>query len=301
MKISAKEKLALAEKLKEYTLAEVDTMLQYVNVAGLNQLVLDRIFYLFIELDNRISTLYDIITPEEWNSVVTSYATPLEDDSLVSLKEDVRLYTQAFRKFITHLASLDFENIIYFFEKYVLVSRCRHTQFIIFTLCQQNPPLLFGYLISQIKSKIGNRLSLNYITYFVSLLVRCKMEDSNFNLCIRHVLNITSKIKSNTNALFILCAQSLIYICCFHPRIHTEMIGDISVKDFITELFRKDVVGLMNPNVINQYCGLYNIEYGNAFIKYDCDLLYFFPFDPPVIDSIKNIYKNSYVEFRRQE
>ncbi|WUR02407.1 uncharacterized protein VNE69_01344 [Vairimorpha necatrix] len=283
--LSFKEKIDLVKKLKreKLDLSEIDKYLEYLKNKSLVKPVFKKIIISLIELDVEISSLYDTISDEDWNDIISEFETPIEKPLYGLIRDKIRIFISAYIKIDQIIENINC-NLLLDCLSLIPLSKTNTVQFLFFRLAlQKSRPVLY-FLFENVKSN-----PIVYIPYFTSFVTRCKINNKN---AILQFIKYVEELKIGTGLNFVLAAQGLIYICCFH-REYIEKCSHIFDK-----IFKNNIYIYMNENIIEIFCSITKYEY-KFFKSFDNFSLFYFPFDKSLFDQVHELYSEKYREFKK--
>jgi hypothetical protein len=288
---SIKEKIEFINHLKsnKIDLSRTEDYISLSSHSFLKRPILLKLVEEMVRLDTQISVHHDMVTEEEWDAITTLYSTPTEDDHCKTISDKMQVFTHSFSILCANLSLYSASHMFLLFDEYVLSSKTRNVQFLMFQMCLKSPDSTLAHLLSKIVRQ--SPLSNHYIPFLCSLLVRCKIGGDIFNMCVSKLQLFAKSRELRRDLSSILLAQSLLYISCFRKE---TLEG---IREYIDRVFKEGYVRYMNKRVVEVFCKLCGYTCVGAFKPMDNDLLYFFPFDPPVIPQIKNLFMENYLVF----
>lgn len=290
-----KRKLQVAEALKKnpFEHHRIPEFLSCTHVPELRRAILTTVLKNLVLLDTEVSASYDLLTEQEWHSLFQAYSTPLPE-SYAQLKEKVESLSSSFTRLRDELSKplYSIEEILQSFSS-IFKNKTRNMQFLLFLVAKQYPRHVFGFLMAQIRK--DPRL---YAPFFASLFVRLRLPDSEESLglksrCINaYVAFLRTKKLSRTTDSVVLY-QFLLYIFCFDSSYYEAVPG---IQADIESMFRHDLPGAMNKDVVDRFCDMYGHKY--PMVEHDIsEWLLSFPFDVPICPAIMSAIEPDYRTF----
>jgi hypothetical protein len=285
--LTYKEKLEFLENLRgaPMDLASTEATIDYASDDVLAKPILSSIVKELTDLDAHISVMSDLLSPEEWEKAAAECEAPVEDEN-GKLRANIRVFLSVYRHLDRSIHCFKLEDALDVL-KGMMHSKTKNVQFLLFRLCLRHPRAVFRFLF-QI---LGSNPTL-YLPYLASLIVRCRVDEALRRQCIAAYILYVRSLKRSNNIQYVAACQFLLYIACFRH----ETVGDAS--DLVEYIFSSGLARYMNRRVVDVFCGLFGYEC-RLFFSYDHDCMYYFPFDPPILQGVADLIIDCYIEFQR--
>ncbi|KAF9761742.1 hypothetical protein NGRA_2416 [Nosema granulosis] len=281
--ISFKNKIQILKTLKTESLdlSEIDKYLGLLECKSLAAPVLDKLIETLIDLDVQMTAIYETVEEEDWQDIISDYATPIEKQTYRTVRENIKLFVASYTALEEITPKLDL-NILFAALSKVPLCKTSTLQFLFFSIAIYKPTPVLCFFLDNIKDK-----PCVYVPYFVSFVCRISKDCSK---AIESYIKWVRSLKKGKNLIYVQATQGLMYLCCFKK----EYIAPCS--DIFNGVFRENIYSLMNPNVVEKFCSLTPYEF-KLFRSLENVSLYFFPFDKSILDTIHELYEDFYVEF----
>lgn len=294
-RMNLKQKIKILEELeaKNFDYQKIPEYIAYSNIPGLLKPVLTAVVKHMVVLDTQISAAYDLADEDEWeNHISQAYSTPqsLNEDK-IEIMGKIKLLTDNFSRLCKILDSPDMksEDILEIVEE-IFKNKTKNIQFILFRIAKSRPKHVFGYLMAKLR-----KYPLVYAPFFCSLLVRLRLEDTDFKLrCakiyFKHIESLGNE-KTMVNGLLV---QFMLYILCFNKNYINELPG---INEFLKKtVFEAELYMTMNRDILDMFCQIFGYEI-KCFESVDFECIHYFPFDAPICSKIYDIIKDDFVVF----
>ncbi len=291
--MNLKEKIKILKDMEtnNFDYKKIPEFLSLSRINGLFKPIITAIINNLIILDTHISAVYDLVPDEEWKSYFTDSDVPIvcsaEDDEIF---EKIKILISNFPVLYEYLNNDDIptEDIIDILQE-IFNNKTRNIQFLLFKIAKKRPKHIFGYLMAKLR-----KFPKIYTPFFCSLLVRLKLDDVDFKIrCVKIYFNHVYNLKLEKNIDTALMIQFLIYILCFNQNYYYDIDG---IKPFIDEVFESSLTSIMNKDIINMFCKIFNYKV-KPFENNLMECMYYFPFDAPVCPSIYESIEDDFIHF----
>lgn len=277
-----KRKVEILNSIKKTPLTQ-ESLPDYFSYASQKDLavpVLKAVLNCLIEIDSQLSATYEITSEDDWKAL-TSLEIVLDEN--FELKTKLDCFVLYFNAFCTHLESLSPAETLNVLSRIFLV-KTRNIQFLVFLAAKSSPREFFTYLL------INTRKSPSiYAPFLSSLLVRLNIDFSIKQRCLIALHRHFQSLNSSTNPEYLILLQNFMYILCFKEFSNYAEMAEIIKK-------QRELFGYLNKDVVTKFCGIYN-EKDPVYKTVKNSVLYFFPFDLPVIPKIVKIIEGDYISF----
>lgn len=241
-----------------------------------------------VENDVYISVMHELMLDNEWESISIEYNTPIEKSPQKKLREKIESFADAFIALCDNVREEDFEDILKYVDKYVLLTKSRNMKYILLTILEVNQEETLMHFIRKIRSSFCANLN-HYLIYFVSLLVRCRIKERYRKIAVEFFLEFFRKLEASKSLGYIVPAQLLLYLCCFRKEVELE------ARDLLQNIFSLGYARYMNRMVVETFCKELSYVLPKNFENVDSDILFLFPLDPPIISRIRTRFEDFYI------
>lgn len=283
--ITFKQKIELLKNLKTDTIdmSNIDKYIEFMNYKTITKPILQKVIYTLIDLDVYISSIYDSISEEDWNDIITAYDTPIDNPLYGLIREKIQIFLVIYEKTDNYIKNIKTGVLLDCFSK-IPFNKTSTTQFLFFRLGLIRPKAVLLYFFENVKIK-----PIVYIPFFTSFIARCDIP--NFEVICEYI-DYVKQLKKGTSLNYVLATQGLLYICCFKREIFFKCV------EIIDYVFKNDVYKLMNSFLVETFCELFEYKF-KSFKSLENFALYNFPFDKSIFPKIRNLYKDKYIEFKK--
>lgn len=191
-------------------------------------------------------------------------STPLDDQT--DIHEIIKKFSIMFNLLLDNMENINIDYFLILYDKYIIYQQTKHIHFLLFKIAHN--PKVYVYLLTNKK-----RIS---IPIFASLYSRYK--NRNKKALEKFVL----RMKNDD-----LNIHALMYILCFDR--------DSEFNKILIEKIKNKKTMFLNKRVVNFYNKIYNMKI-EAYENED-EIFYYFPFDVPMIESIRLKIDDDYVHF----
>ena len=283
--LTFKKKIELIKNLKTDTinLSNIDKYIEYMNHKIITKPIFKKIIFTLIDLDVYISSIYDSISEEDWNDIIISYDTPIDNPLYGIIREKIQLFIVIYEKVDGYIKNIKTSVLLDCFSK-IPFYKTSTIQFLFFRLGLIRPKAVLYFFLENIKSN-----PIVYIPFFTSFVARCDIASYD---AIYEYVDYVKQLKKGTSLNYVLATQGLLYICCFKRDIINKCV------EIFNYVFNNDIYKLMNSFLVETFCELFDYKFKN-FESLENFSLYTFPFDKSIFQKIRNLYKDKYIEFKK--
>ncbi|KAM0673188.1 hypothetical protein GVAV_003352 [Gurleya vavrai] len=255
---------------------DLNNLSYYLNIAkkDFTITIFSKIIEQMVTLDNKISVSFEFIDSNDWDYINSKYETP--SDEFLDIKSKINLFVKSFVELRNEIINVDLSMVLSLFDKFVFKTKTMHIQFLLFDILDNNLKAL-SFFMSKIEE------NKKYYCMIFGLLVRYKFEKNIIEKIIDYLMK-----KEYGFGEFLIVLQGFMYICCFKKEMNDKL-GCLIMEN-------KELWGSLNKKVVDRYCTIYNIEKID-FYGVCADILTFFPFDPPCVNEIFELYQDNYLIF----